>query len=180
MLEPIASTLFQLVQRESTKRLVMIDPNVRPALLANPDGYRARVKTLMAESTIVKASDADVAWLFPGADLEAAADEILASGAHLVIVTLGAQGAYGVSRGIKKRVSAPSVEVVDTIGAGDAFGAALLAWLNDRGALKTDLSLSAQDLESALEFACLVASVTCTRAGAEPPRRDELSLDGGT
>lgn len=180
MLEPIASTLFQLVERESAQRLVMIDPNVRPAQLTDPDAYRARIKTLMARSTIVKASDADVAWLFPGADLEAAADEILASGARLVIVTLGAQGAYGVSRGVKKRVSAPSVEVVDTIGAGDAFGAALLAWLHDRDALKPDLRLGAQDLQSALEFACLVASVTCTRAGAEPPRRDELSLDGGT
>lgn len=77
--------------------------------------------------------------------------------------------------GIKKRVAAPSVEVVDTIGAGDAFGAALLTWLHDHGALKTDLALSAADLESALEFACLVASLTCTRAGAEPPRRAALN-----
>ena len=180
MLEPMASTLFDLVERESAQRLVMIDPNVRPALLTDPDAYRARIKTLMAQSTIVKASDADVAWLFPGAGLEAAADEILASGAHLAVVTLGAQGAFGATRGIKKRVTAPSVEVVDTIGAGDAFGAALLAWLHDHGALKTDLSLGAADLESALEFACLVASLTCTRAGAEPPRRVELSVDGGT
>jgi fructokinase len=175
ILEPIASTLFEMVTRESAHRLVMVDPNVRPALLENHDAYRARIKMLMARSTIVKASDADLAWLFPGSDLESAADEILASGARLVVVTLGAQGALGVSRGVRKRVAAPAVEVVDTIGAGDAFGAALLAWLHDRGALKTDLSLGVAELESALEFACLVASLTCTRAGAEPPRRDELS-----
>ena len=174
ILEPMASTLFDLVSRESAHRLVMLDPNVRPALITDPGAYRARIKTLMAQSTIVKASDADLAWLFPDLDLEAAAEQILAYGANLVVVTLGAQGAFGVVPGIQKRVAAPSVEVVDTIGAGDAFGAALLAWLHDRGALKTDLTLGAADLESALEFACLVASLTCTRAGAEPPRRAAL------
>jgi fructokinase len=174
MLEPMASTLFELVSRESAHRLVMLDPNVRPALLTDHDPYRARVKTLMAQSTIVKASDADMAWLFPDVDFKTAAEQILASGASLVVVTLGALGAFGVGRGIKKWVAAPSVEVVDTIGAGDAFGAALLAWLHDHGALKTDLALSAADLESALEFACLVASLTCTRAGAEPPLRAAL------
>lgn len=174
MLEPMATTLFDLVERESAQRLVMIDPNVRPAQLEDPDAYRVRMKTLMSQSTIVKASDADVAWLFPGMELEAAADAILASGARMVVVTLGSQGAFGVSGGSTKRVAAPAVEVVDTIGAGDAFGAALLAWLHDRGMLKTDLSLGAAELESALQFACLVASITCTRAGAEPPRRDEL------
>jgi fructokinase len=174
MLEPMASTLFDLVSRESAHRLVMLDPNIRPALITDSDAYRVRIRTLMAQTTVVKASDADVAWLFPGCDLEAAADQILESGARLVVVTQGAQGAFGVSPGIKSRVTAPAVELVDTIGAGDAFGAALLAWLHDRNALKTDLALSATDLESALKFACLVASLTCTRAGAEPPRRAAL------
>ena len=174
MLEPMASTLFDLVERESSQRFVMLDPNVRPAVITDSDAYRARIKTLMAQSTIVKASDADVAWLFPDLDLETAAEQILASGASLVVVTLGSQGAFGVGPGIKKRVTAPSVEVVDTIGAGDAFGAALLAWLHHRGALKRDLALGAADLESSLEFACQVASLTCTRAGAEPPRRAAL------
>ena len=175
ILEPMASTLFDMVSRESAHRFVMLDPNVRPALLADQDAYRERIKTLMAQSTIVKASDADIGWLFPEVVLEEGADDILALGARLVVVTLGSHGAFGVSRGARARVSAPIVEVVDTIGAGDAFGAALLAWLHDRGALKADLSLGAVELESALEFACVAASLTCTRAGAEPPRRDELS-----
>lgn len=174
VLEPMASTLVALVEQESSRRLVMLDPNVRPSLITNARPYRARMKSLMSCSTIVKASDADVMWLFPGIDLEVAAGQILASGAALVVVTLGAQGAFGVSQGVVKRVTAPAVEVVDTIGAGDAFGAALLAWLHDRGALKTNLVLSADDLESALEFACQVASITCTRAGAEPPHRPAL------
>jgi fructokinase len=174
MLEPMASTLFQLAERESAHRLVMFDPNIRPAPLTDSSAYRNRINSLMARSTIVKASDADLAWLFPGLQLEAAALEILAAGPRLVVVTLGSLGAFGVSRGINQRVSAPAVDVVDTIGAGDTFGASLLAWLHDRDALNTDLRLSAADLKSALEFSCLVASLTCTRAGAEPPRRDEL------
>jgi fructokinase len=174
ILEPMASTLADLVEQESSRRLVMLDPNVRPSLIKEARLYRARMKSLMSCSTIVKASDADLMWLFPGIDLEAAAGQILASGAHLVVVTLGALGAFGMAPGVVKRVTAPAVEVVDTIGAGDAFGAAMLAWLHDRGALKTDLVLSADDLESALEFACQVASITCTRAGAEPPRRPAL------
>ena len=149
----------------------MLDPNVRPALLTDPDAYRERIKRLMAQSAIVKSSDADLAWLFPGVDLEVAAEQVLGLGARLVVVTLGARGAFGAAPGIKTRVTSPAVEVVDTIGAGDAFGAGLLAWLHDRGYLNKDLALEADELESALAFACLVASLTCTRAGAEPPRR---------
>jgi len=174
MLEPMASTLCELVERESARLPVMLDPNVRPALLTDPDAYRERIKRLMAQSAIVKSSDADLAWLFPGVDLEVAAEQVLGLGARLVVVTLGARGAFGAAPGIKTRVTSPAVEVVDTIGAGDAFGAGLLAWLHDRGYLNKDLALEADELESALEFACLVASLTCTRAGAEPPRRAAL------
>jgi fructokinase len=176
MIEPMASTIFDLVSRESARRLVMLDPNVRPVLLRDPGVYRRRMRTLMGRATIVKASDTDLAWLFPDLDLEAAAEQILALGARLVVVTLGAEGALGIGPGIKKWVAAPPVEVIDTIGAGDAFGAAMLAWLHDRGDLKADLALNGVELESALEFACLVASTTCTRAGAEPPRRAALAV----
>lgn len=176
IIEPMASTIFELVSRESAHRLVMLDPNVRPVLLTDSGAYRKRIKTLMAQCTIVKASDADLEWLFPDLDLDAAAERILGSGARLVVVTLGADGAFGTVPGIQKRVAAPSIHVVDTIGAGDAFGAALLAWLHDRGDLQADLALDAADLESALEFACLVASTTCMRAGAEPPRRAALAV----
>jgi fructokinase len=89
-------------------------------------------------------------------------------------VTLGADGAFGVCAGTEVRVTAPVVDVVDTIGAGDAFGAGLLAWLYDHDRLRRDLHLERQELHAALEFACLVASITCTRAGADPPRRAEL------
>jgi fructokinase len=96
--------------------------------------------------------------------------------ARLVVVTLGAAGAFGATAGARVHVSAPRVPVIDTIGAGDAFGAALLAWLHDRELLVRDLALKASELEDALTFACLVASTTCARAGADTPRRAELNL----
>jgi fructokinase len=174
--EPIATTIAGLVEREHENRLVMVDPNIRPATLNAATGYRTRLDRVISQSTIVKASDADVAWLYPDVDLESAARALLARGPRLVVVTLGADGAFGVSAGIEVRVKAPVVDVVDTIGAGDAFGAGLLAWLCDHDRLTRDLHLEHEELRAALEFACLVASITCTRAGADPPRRAELSL----
>ena len=172
--EPIATTIAALVDREHTKRLVMVDPNIREPMLHGADGYRPRLDRIIAQSTIVKASDADVAWLFPTLPFLEAARALLARGPRLVIVTLGAEGAVGISVDSEVKVLAPAVQVVDTIGAGDAFGAALLAWLHDHSKLSRDLRLERDELRGALEFACLVASLTCTRAGADPPWSREL------
>jgi fructokinase len=175
-LEPMASTLAGLVSGVSDRLLVMVDPNIRPAALSGDQAeYRARLDTAIAQCAIVKVSEADVAWLFPELDLESAIARLLRAGPRLVVVTFGENGAVGAIGAARVRVAAPKVEVVDTIGAGDVFGAALLAWLADHGDLMVDLALDAHDLESALEFACLAASITCTRAGAEPPLRSEMS-----
>jgi fructokinase len=174
ILEPMASTLADLVSRERGKRLVMLDPNIRVGLIPDPD-YRDRLKTALSQSTVVKASEADLAWIYPGLDHEQGAEEILRAGVSLVVVTLGARGAFGAHRTARMRVEAPHVEVVDTIGAGDAFGAAFLAWLHDHGALSPDLTLADEELKAALEFACLAGALTCTRAGAEPPWKSEMT-----
>jgi len=172
--EPIATTIAALVEREHSKRLVMVDPNIRPTVVNGASGYRARLDRIIGRSTIVKASDADIAWLFPQLDRLAAARALLASGPKLVVVTLGPDGAIGMTTSAEVRVPAPVVQVVDTIGAGDAFGAAVLAWLADHGRLSRELRLEGDELRAALEFACLVASITCTRAGADPPWRSEV------
>jgi len=175
VLEPMATTIAGLVDREHDQRLVMVDPNIRPALLASTAGYRARLERVITQSTIVKASDADIAWLFPELDRPTAARALLARGPKLVVVTLGADGAYGMSADAEVEVPAPAVQVVDSIGAGDAFGAAFLAWLYDHDRLNRDLRLERNEFRDALGFACQIASITCTRAGADPPWRTELS-----
>jgi fructokinase len=169
----MASSLVDLVRRESRRRVVMLDPNIRPLLVSDSD-YRPRLDWMISQSTIVKASVADLAWLYPGLDHVAAAERILAAGVRLVLVTLGADGAYGATRNHRVSVRAVPVQVVDTIGAGDAFGAAVLAWLHDRDRLRPDFSLAADEVESLLDFACLAAALTCTRSGAEPPWRSEM------
>lgn len=171
VLEPMASTLVEIVRREHQGRLVMLDPNIRQSLI--PD--RRRLREVIACSTVVKASDADLAWLFPDVSHHVAAQLLLGMGARLVVVTLGPRGAFGVTLDCEVSVGAVHVEVVDTIGAGDAFGAALLGWLHDHRLLKPDLRLEAAQLQSALEFACLAAAITCSRAGAEPPWNWEMS-----
>ena len=173
ILEPMASTLAELVTRECGKRLVMLDPNIRVGLIPD-DEYRDRLKTSMSQSAVVKASEADLAWIYPGLDYELAAEEILQAGVSLVVVTLGSRGAFGAHPSARIHVDAPHVEVVDTIGAGDAFGAAFLAWLHDHGFLGPTLRLEDDELKAALEFACLAGALTCTRAGAEPPWKSEM------
>jgi fructokinase len=173
-LEPMASTLVELVKRESGRRLVMLDPNVRPGLVSNPD-YRYRIESVIPLSTIVKASVADLAWLYPDLDYEAAAEHLLGSGVRLVIVTLGALGAFAATPLLRARVDAPPVEVVDTIGAGDTFGAGVLTRLYETGRLTPDLELGPDELGPLLTFACLAASIACSRVGADPPRRSELN-----
>jgi fructokinase len=175
VLEPIASTLVELVARERGKRLVMLDPNVRVGL-SDDDDYRDRLLAVVSQSTIVKASKDDLAWLYAGLDYKQAADRMLGTGVKLVVVTLGAQGAFGAHGGHRISVSAPPVDIVDTIGAGDAFGAALLAWLHDHDAIRPELSLDGEQLKSALDYACLAASLTCARAGADPPRKSEMMV----
>ncbi len=173
VLQPMASTLVELVHRERDGRVVMIDPNIRLGLASDGE-YRNRLQEMISQSAIVKASDADLAWLYPGMSYEDAADRILGEGARLVVVTLGARGAFAAHRGFRLAVDAVKVDVVDTIGAGDAFGAALLAWLHDHDAIQPDLHLEKEEVKGALEFACLAAALTCARAGADPPWKSEM------
>lgn len=178
VLEPMATTLIELVRREHGRRPVMVDPNIRAQLIPDRSQYCRRLNDeVFPASTIVKASEHDLAWLYPGLSVEAACAQILERGPRLAIATLGADGAFGLTRDARVHLSVPRVDVVDTIGAGDVFGAALLAWLHDHQRVRLDLCLDVCALESALTFACRAASWSCTQAGAvSPSRRDLLDL----
>jgi len=173
VLEPMASTLVEFIHRERGARVVMLDPNVRAGLIPD-DVYRERLRDAVCRSTIVKASEDDLAWMFPGVGYRDAAEQLLGSGVRLVVVTLGSAGSFGAHRDLRITVEAVPVHLVDTIGAGDSFGAALLAWLHDNGHLEQDLTLESDQLLAALQYACAAAAITCSRAGAEPPWKHEM------
>lgn len=173
VLEPMADTLLELVDREHHGRLVMVDPNIRVGLVSDSE-YRERLRHVISRSSIVKASDTDMAWLYPDTSHEEAAARLLADGVALAVVTLGAEGAFAAHGDFHVKVEATQVEVVDTIGAGDAFGAALLAWLHDHEAIQPAVALEPGQLEAALRYACMAAAITCSRQGADPPWKWEL------
>ncbi|HYM56436.1 MAG TPA: carbohydrate kinase [Solirubrobacteraceae bacterium] len=171
--EPMAEALEAVVERLSGTALVALDLNCRPAAIREPDAYRARLGRMLPRCHLVKASDDDLAWLDPGCPTLQAARALLEHGPRLVLVTRGAEGAVVVAGEHDAEVPAPRVQVVDTIGAGDAFGGAFLAWWRGRGLGTADLGTTDVVLD-ATRFACLVAARTCERAGASPPRLSEL------
>ncbi|HEV8391085.1 MAG TPA: carbohydrate kinase [Dongiaceae bacterium] len=176
-LEPTASSLEALVTRERGRRFISYDPNIRPSIVPDPDLWHRRVTALTAQAHLVKASAEDVQFLYPGAAVGDILADWLARGAGLAVATMGDNGAMAVTkRGITARVGARTVKVIDTVGAGDTFQAALLTWLAEHGRLSADglASLSADDLNGLLTFAVRAAAITCSRRGADMPRRGEL------
>jgi fructokinase len=132
---------------------------------------------VLRRTHVLKASEEDLAWLDPGRQPLDAARAMLDAGPRVVLLTRGADGAAVVSPAVTTAVPAPAVEVVDTIGAGDAFGGGFLAWWHSRGLGRDELGDHDLVVE-ATRFAALVAAVTCTRAGASPPRLAELAPSG--
>ncbi|WP_067479142.1 carbohydrate kinase family protein [Actinomadura hibisca] len=163
---------------------VTYDPNIRPALAADPAVERARVQRQIALSDVVKASEEDIAWLYPGTDPLEAARRWRAAGPALVVVTHGPDGATALGAGEPVHVPAPAVPVVDTVGAGDAFMAALLAGLWSADLLGADrrtalAAMPAGPLAALLERAVRAAALTCARPGADPPTTAELTAASG-
>ncbi len=175
--EPCADTYEALCLREPDARPIMLDPNIRPDFIADPGRFRARLARMMEVADIVKLSDEDLRWLEGDGDVEGLARGLLAKGPKLVLLTEGAEGVLAVQPSGITRVAARTVEVVDTVGAGDTFNAGVLAGLANAGVLtKAALAggLPAPALTAALELGVAAAAVTVSRAGANPPTRDEL------
>lgn len=183
--EPVGSTLLELFEREAGRRLTSFDPNVR--LTVEPDAalWRARIERFAGLSDVIKVSDEDLGLLYAGTPAEELAIRWLSAGAGLVVVTRGEGGAEAFSETGRIAVPGRQVPVTDTVGAGDTFQAALLAGLAERGiwgrnALDTT---TRHDIGGLVDFAVAAAAITCTRRGADLPRRGELpppvGWDGG-
>lgn len=171
--EPMATTLEALVARIDDDAIVALDPNCRPTMIDDPAAFRGRLSRLLARTDVLKASEDDLAWIDPDADPVTAARRLLARDGAVALVTLGGEGALALTTEETIAVHAPKVDVVDTIGAGDAFMGAFLARWRARGLGRSDLQ-RLDELEQAAAFACRVAAITCSRAGADPPRLAEL------
>ena len=177
VVDPTGSTQRLLVEREHRRSVISYDPNVRLRVEPDIDRWRETLRWMTPRTHVLKASEEDLVLLFPGVSIDQCAADALSAGAGLVVVTRGSEGAQGFTRRASAEVpSAPAV-VVDTVGAGDTFQAALLTWLAETGRLSAAAieSLDAAGLRSALGFAARAAAITCGRRGADTPRREELA-----
>ena len=175
--EPIASAIETLLRRESGSRVISLDPNVRPRVVGDLKIYRERFERLLAHAHIAKASAEDIHLLYPGEDLVSVSQSWLQRGPKLIIVTRGARGPLTVFGTSLIEHSAPAVDVVDTVGAGDTFHAALLSWFDANDLLMPQgiAGLSEPQITAALDFAAAAAAIVCTRRGANPPTWEEVN-----
>lgn len=180
--EPIGTSLLSLFEREARRRLITLDPNVR--LTVEPDTaiWRYRVDQFVTHSDLIKVSDEDLGQIFPGAVASEIATRWLDAGAALVIVTRGDSGAEAYLPDGKFSVAGHRTDVVDSVGAGDTFQAALIAGLSELGVWSRPAlqSISRDTLGNLIDFAARAAAITCGRRGADLPHRDALpALTGG-
>jgi fructokinase len=173
-LEPVASALEEVVHRlAGGSTLIAVDPNIRPWVIADPAAYRERLGRVLARSHVLKVSEEDLEWLAPELPPVEGIRSLLDGGPTVGLLTRGPSGALVVTRTAEVAVPAPRAKVVDTIGAGDAFGGGFIAWWSERGLGREHLGQIDLVVE-ATRFACLVAARTCSREGASPPYRFEL------
>lgn len=175
-LTPGAASSLELLTAAGEGTLRSLDPNIRPALLDHHEAL-AQYSSLVEQADVVKMSDEDAEWLYPGKDIDAVLDDLLSRGVGLAAITNGAAGSVLASTAARVRVSPVAGSVVDTIGAGDSFMSGLLyAAVRDpeRGVVSTGRMTEA-GLERLGRFAARCAAITVSRAGANPPSAADLS-----
>jgi fructokinase len=177
VVEPVAATQRALVEREHRRCLIAYDPNIR--LNVEPDiaRWRDTLQWMLPRCHLLKVSEEDLGLLCPGRAPADLARDWLAQGVACVVVTHGADGASAWRAGEHLRIERVVVPVVDTVGAGDTFQAALLAGLAERGVQSRESlrAMAPAPWMQVLQFAARAAAITCSRRGADMPRRDELS-----
>ena len=173
VLEPMATTIAGLVAAAAPDALVMVDPNCRPAAIADEAAYRSRLAAVVDRADVVKVSVDDLAWLDPARSPVDAARALLVERSSVALVTDGGGPVRVVTGASVTEVPVPRVAVVDTVGAGDAFGAGFLAAWARAGRGRAELA-DAEALVAAVRFAVEVGAVSTTRPGADPPRLAEL------
>ena len=170
MIEPGASALYDWAMQVAELAPIVFDPNIRPSVQPDRDLYEAAVEKWVALSAVIKVSDDDLAWLFPGQAIEDVANRWINDGAFLVVVTQGANGLMGYTSDGRVEVPGVKVDVVDTVGAGDTVGAIVVEAMLTHGLVE----LRGDILRGVLAGAAAAAAITCSRKGAQPPFKHEL------
>lgn len=171
--EPSAGAAVAVVRQSPPDRLVMLDPNCRPAVAGASPVFRAAFDAMLPRTDLLKVSTEDLEFLFPDREPLDAAGELRDRFGVVVLLTAGAQDVIVMSAGEEVRCPVPGVDVVDTVGAGDSFSGGFAAWWTLNGLGRPDLHDIAVVTE-AVRAGIAVAAVSCTRQGADPPRREEL------
>ena len=170
VIEPGADVLYDWAIRVAEFAPIVYDPNIRPSVMGDRDRYQASVEKWAAISSVIKVSDDDVEWLYPGESVESVAQRWINDGAALVVITRGINGLLGVSAGGSVEVPGVKIEVADTVGAGDTVGAIIVEAMIEKGIL----NLTDEVLKATLHRAAVAAGITCSRKGAQPPYKHEL------
>ena len=174
---PAADSFVRLAET-ACDRVIMLDPNIRPALITDEPAYRARLQRMLDLADIIKVSDEDLDWLYPDTpDLAARLAMLAAHDPALVLLTQGSGDVLAIQGARQTRVPVATVPVKDTVGAGDAFSAGVLAQLSAQGALRKS-AIAGLDVTAALRFGVQVAGVSVTRSGANPPTLQEIENGG--
>ena len=172
VIEPGASALYDWAMSVAELTPIVFDPNIRPSVMPDHDLYEAAVEKWAALSAVIKVSDDDLAWLFPGQPIEDVANRWISEGVFLVVVTQGANGLMGYTSEGRVEVPGVKVDVVDTVGAGDTVGAIVVEAMLAHGLVE----LRGDLLRSVLTRAAAAAAITCSRKGAQPPYKHELPM----
>jgi fructokinase len=172
MIEPGASALYDWAMQVAELAPIVFDPNIRPSVQPDRDLYEAAVEKWAALSAVIKVSDDDLAWLFPGQAIDDVANRWINDGAFLVVVTRGVNGLVGYTADGRVEVPGVKVDVVDTVGGGDTVGAIVVEAMLAHGLIE----LRGDLLRSVLTRAAAAAAITCSRKGAQPPFKHELPI----
>jgi fructokinase len=170
VIQPGADVLYDWAMQVAEFAPIVFDPNIRPSVMGDRDLYEAAVEKWAALSSVIKVSDDDMTWLYPGQKYEDVAQRWINDGAALVVVTRGSQGIIGFTAEGAVEVEGAKITVADTVGAGDTVGAIIVEAMVEKGIL----ALTGDVLKATLHRAAVAAGITCSRKGAQPPYKHEL------
>ena len=179
VMEPSASSYENLMLRESTKRFISLDPNIRPDFIPDALAFQKRFDNWLEHVDLLKLSNADLEWLYPNSNIDDAVSYILSKKVQAVFLTMGEKGAWAYTKNHQIFAETPVITLRDTVGAGDSFHAGLLHKLATMDRLKFGQlkEIKEPELLTSLHFAMKVAALTCAKTGASPPKIDEIPLD---